>query len=190
MKRLIRLTTLVLALALLATALPLAALADSLYIIPDSNTRQLTRDELWGYQYDTLLYAFNEIYARHGYKFKTGSRCYNWFSQMPWYHANESESETNHSESFNACSALENANRDLIVAVRKEMRELGTTNPSGKGMPTPPRNVNKPRGFEYVDLKAGQKLAVYPVALGAAVFYLAAEVLPKLLASATTAKPR
>lgn len=161
MKRLIRLTTLVLALALLATALPLAALADSLYIIPDSDRRQLTRDELWGYQYDTLLYAFNEIYARHGYKFKTGSRCYNWFSQMPWYHANESESETNHSESFNACSALENANRDLIVAVRKEMRELGTTNPSGKGMPTPPRNVNKPRGFEYVDLKAGQKLAVY-----------------------------
>ena len=29
--------------------------------------------------------------------------------------------------------------------------------------------------------KVGQELAVYPVALGAAVFYLAAEVLPKLL---------
>ncbi len=161
MKHFACLFTLLLALALLLTAMPVAVSADALYIIPDSNTRYLTREELWGYQYDTLLYAFNEIYARHGYKFNTGSRCYNWFTQMPWYHANESENEKNHSESLNACSALENANRDLIVSVRKEMRELGTTNPTGKGMPTPPRNVNKPRGFEYVDLKAGQKLAVY-----------------------------
>ena len=57
-----------------------AASADEMYIIPDSDTRELTRDELWEYQYDTLLYAFNEIYARHGYKFETGSRCYNWFT--------------------------------------------------------------------------------------------------------------
>ena len=149
-------------LIMLALSLPVAAGADSLYIIPDSNTRQLTREEVWEYQYDTLLYAFNEIYARHGYKFETGSRCYNWFTQMPWYHANESESSTNHHESYSQCSAIENYNRNLIVDVRKEMRAMNTTNPRGKGMPTPPAgNVNKPRGFEYVTLKAGQKLAVY-----------------------------
>jgi hypothetical protein len=150
------------ALLLLGLAAPAAAGADSLYVIPDSDTRALTYDELWGYQYDTLLYAFNEIYARHGYKFETGSRCYNWFTQMPWYHPNESESSKNHSETYRQCSKLENDNVDLIKFVRQEMRDAGTTNPGGKGMPNPPaRNVNKPRGFEYVDLKAGQKLAVY-----------------------------
>ena len=93
-----------LALALCALFLPLAvpgnARADTLYIIPDSSTRALTYSELWDYSYDTLLYAFNEIYARQGYKFEYGSRCYNWFTQMPWYTPNESESSTNHHETY------------------------------------------------------------------------------------------
>ncbi|MBR3494634.1 MAG: YARHG domain-containing protein [Clostridia bacterium] len=136
--------------------------ADSLYIIPDSNTRQLTWAELWDYQYDTLKYAFNEIYARHGYKFETGSPCYNWFTQMPWYTPNASESSTNHHESYSQCSKIENYNVDLIKEVRKAMRAMGTNNPKGKGMPTPPDSrVDKPRGFSFINLKAGQKLPVY-----------------------------
>ena len=154
--------TLLLTLALTLGALPAQVLAESLYIIPDSDTRKLTREELWNYQYDTLLYAFNEIYARHGYKFETGSRCYNWFTLMPWYHPNASESATNHHETYAACSAIENYNVDLIKAVRKEMRDAKTLNPKGIGMPKPPaRNVNKPRGFEFVSLRANQKLPVY-----------------------------
>ena len=90
----IRMLALLAGLVMLLGSLPVAAGADALYIIPDSNTRKLTREEVWQYQYDTLLYAFNEIYARHGYKFETGSRCYNWFTQMPWYTPNESESST------------------------------------------------------------------------------------------------
>ncbi len=153
---------LVAGLVMLLTALPLTAGADALYIIPDSNTRKLTREEVWQYQYDTLLYAFNEIYARHGYKFEYGSRCYNWFIRMPWYKPNESESSTNHHETYSQCSETENYNRDLIVSVRKEMREKKTLNPKGIGMPTPPAaDINKPRGFEFVSLKTGQKLAVY-----------------------------
>ncbi len=149
-------------LVLLVLTLPVTASADSLYIIPDSNTRKLTREEVWEYQYDTLLYAFNEIYARHGYKFETGSRCYNWFTLMPWYQPNASESSNNHSESLNACSSVERYNRDLIVDVRKEMREKKTTNPGGKGLPTPPsQSADRPRGFEFVSLKGNQKLAVY-----------------------------
>ena len=140
---------------------PAAAKGDSLYIIPDSDKRELTREDLWGYKYDTLLYAFNEIYARHGYKFETGSRCYNWFTQMPWYKPNASESSSNHHESYSQCSKLENRNVDLIKSVRQEMRDKGTTNPTGKGMPTPPAQVTKPRGFEYVKLQTGQKLPVY-----------------------------
>ena len=160
-----RLIVFMLALAIILPCAPLTlpqAEADQLYVIPDSDTRELTEDELWGYRYDTLLYAFNEIYARHGYKFETGSRCYNWFTQMPWYTPNASESRTNHHETYSQCSALENRNVDLIKKVRRDMRAEGTTNPRGKGMPTPPaQNVDKPRGFSFVSLKAKQKLAVY-----------------------------
>ena len=152
---------LLLAVVLMLSALPVVSFADELYIIPDSNTRLLTYDELWNYQYDTLMYAFNEIYARHGYKFETGSRCWMWFTQMPWYHANESESSTNHHETYAACSSIENKNVDLIKQVRADMRAIGTKNPKGRGLPTPPTNVNKPRGFNFVDLKPNQKLAVY-----------------------------
>ena len=158
----VRLLSLLFGLMLAVLSVPMPASAESLYIIPDSDQRKLTREEVWTYQYDTLLYAFNEIYARHGYKFETGSRCYNWFTQMPWYTPNASESSTNHHESYSQCSAIENYNRDLIVDVRREMRQLGTTNPGGIGMPTPPaQNVNKPRGFNFVNLKSGQKLPVY-----------------------------
>ena len=145
------------------TAAPEEAKADSMYIIPDSNTRRLTWDELWnGYQYDTLLYAFNEIYARHGYKFETGSRCYNWVTRMPWYTPNASESSTNHHEAYSQCSEIENYNVDLIKEVRKEMRRQGWYNPNGKGMPTPPSEVtNRPRGFDFVNLQSGQKYPVY-----------------------------
>ncbi len=160
-KKLNRVLAAVLCGVLIVLSAPAAGWADSLYIIPDSNTRKLTEEEVWGYQYDTLLYAFNEIYARHGYKFETGSRCYNWFTQMPWYKPNEEETSTNHHASFSQCSAIENYNRDLIVAVRKQMRATGDYNPRGKGMPVPPSQVNKPRGFEFVELKAGQKLPVF-----------------------------
>ena len=50
---------------------PVPARADMVYIIPDSNTRKLTYEELRGndkypgYTYDTLMFAFNEIYARY-----------------------------------------------------------------------------------------------------------------------------
>ena len=142
---------------------PAVSRADSLYIIPDSNTRELTEKELWGYQYDTLMFAFNEIYARHGYKFETGSRCYNWFTQMPWYVPNENENSKNHHEAYSQCSKLENRNVDLIKKVRKDMKAQGTTNPKGKGMPTPPsRNLDTLKGFTVLTkLKTKQSFPVY-----------------------------
>ena len=161
-----KLFVLLLALAIVlpcaAALVPAGAKADSMYIIPDSDQRLLTEAEIREYKYDTLLYAFNEIYARHGYKFETGSRCYNWFTQMPWYKPNASENSKNHSESFNACSDTENKNVDLIKDVRREMRENNDLNPKGKGLPTIPAEVvNRPRGFDFVNLQAGQKYAVY-----------------------------
>ena len=158
-----RITAFMLMLVVVTTLIPvISASGDSLYIIPDSNTRELTKAELWSYKYDTLMYAFNEIYARHGYKFEPGSRCYNWFTQMPWYEPNEKETSKDHSKTYKACSKIEKKNVETIKAVRKEMREKGTTNPMGKGMPTPPdTKVDKPRGFEFVKLEPGMKLTVY-----------------------------
>ena len=73
MKRFIKATALMLALMLCILSMPLmAASADSMYIIPDSDKRALTYAELWNYQYDTLMYAFNEIYARHGIGHRAG----------------------------------------------------------------------------------------------------------------------
>ena len=143
-----KLFALLLALAILlpcaAALVPAGAKADSMYIIPDSDTRLLTEAELWEYKYDTLLYAFNEIYARHGYKFETGSRCYNWFTQMPWYKPNQNENSKDHHATYSQCSTIENKNVDLIKEVRRKMRESGDLNPKGKGMPTPPaETVNR-----------------------------------------------
>lgn len=161
-KLIVWLLALAIALPCAVTFMPAAAKADSMYVIPGSDVRELTYDEVWEYQYDTLLYAFNEIYARHGYKFETGSRCYNWFTQMPWYKPNASESSTNHHETYSQCSKIENNNVNLIKRVRQEMRDLKTTNPKGKGMPTPPAEVvNRPRGFTFVELASGQKYPVY-----------------------------
>ena len=168
-----KLTALLLTLALIlpcaALLAPTRAGADQLYIIPESNQRKLTYEELWGsdrypgYTYDTLMFAFNEIYARHGYKFETGSRCYNWFTQMPWYEPNQDENRHNHHTAYSQCSAIENYNVDLIKQVRRDMKAAGTTNPRGKGMPTPPsRNIDKFSGFVPVNgLKAGQTIEVY-----------------------------
>ena len=161
-----RVAILILALAILlpcgVALTPSTAKAESMYIIPDSNTRELSYEEIWEYRYDTLLYAFNEILARHGYKFETGSNCYNWFTQMPWYKPNASENSKNHSESYNKTTKLEWTNINKIKEVRRIMRENKDYNNKGKGMPIPPaQNINKPRGFEYVELQANQKFAVY-----------------------------
>ena len=141
---------------------PAAARADQVYIIPDSNTRELTYAELWDYSYDTLMFAFNEILARHGYKFETGSRCYNWFTQMPWYEPNMEENSKYHSPTYNAMSKLERKNFDLIKQVRRDMKAQGTTNANApKKMPTPPsQKLKNMQGFVPVKLMENQKFPV------------------------------
>ena len=55
-------------------------------IIPDSDSRKLTEDDLKGLDADTLRIARNEIYARHGRKF-TDKKLQEHFAKMPWYAA-------------------------------------------------------------------------------------------------------
>ncbi len=62
----------ILALLLVLLMLPAAAMAERMYVLPESDTRLLTWDEVAQWDYESLGYAFNEIFARHGYDFKPG----------------------------------------------------------------------------------------------------------------------
>lgn len=55
------------------------------YIIPDSNSRYLSYQELQGYSSDELAYIRNEIYARRGYIFQK-SKYNDYFNKKSWYH--------------------------------------------------------------------------------------------------------
>ena len=54
--------------------LPACALGERAYLIPDSDTRKLTESELWAWDYESLGYILNEIFARHGYNFIPGGK--------------------------------------------------------------------------------------------------------------------
>ena len=69
-----RLLAALLAALLLCGGLMAVASADRMYLIPDSNTRYLTEDELWQWDYESLGYIYNEIFARHGYVFTSGGK--------------------------------------------------------------------------------------------------------------------
>ncbi len=53
-------------------------------IIPDSDSRKLTEDDLKGLDKQQLRIARNEIYARHGRKF-TDQKLQEHFGKLPWY---------------------------------------------------------------------------------------------------------
>lgn len=54
------------------------------YIIPDSNSRYLTESDIQNLSIREINYAKNEIYARHGRKFKS-QELQNYFNSKSWY---------------------------------------------------------------------------------------------------------
>lgn len=158
MKRFIAL--IVSALLLFLCAAP--ALAANFYIIPDSNTRRLTREELWTWQYDALGYAFNEIFARHGYHFNPGGRYDNYFRSQTWYY--ENPMYDNQGIHKNLMTNIEWYNERLIKEVREEMRALNTTNSNGKALSDikyEPEIYGAFSQFQPVYFAPNQKLPVY-----------------------------
>lgn len=81
------------------------------FIIPDSNTRYLTKSELYGYDKYTLSLIRNEIFARHGYIFKK-DEYKNYFNSMPWYTPNAS-----FSGSISELNSIEQYNVELIKSL-------------------------------------------------------------------------
>ena len=59
--------------------------SDRDYIIADSDRRYLTEGEIRNLTLKEINYAKNEIYARHGRKFKS-AELQNYFNSKSWYH--------------------------------------------------------------------------------------------------------
>ena len=61
------------------------------YIIPDSDSRYVSRSELAGYTLQEINYAKNEIYARHGRQFAS-KELQDYFNSKSWYNGTISPS--------------------------------------------------------------------------------------------------
>lgn len=147
----------ILALLLMLLMLPAAALAEIMYILPESDTRLLTWDEVAVWDYESLGYAFNEIFARHGYDFNPGGEYEYYFETKPWYRANGTYN--NQRDCYKKVSRTEWQNYDLIKEVRAYKKANGDWGRSiwddfSTGFDTL-------QGFEYIELRANQNLAVY-----------------------------
>ena len=134
------------------------ASADVQYIFPDSNKRELTWAEVEAWNNEALNIGFNEIWARHGYKFTPGGACDRWFSQQEWYQP--ITSGTNEKNVLPKASKLEWANYHLIKDVMQWKRQHKEQN-KGKKLPMPNMSFDVLSGFQYVNLKTGQTLPVY-----------------------------
>lgn len=146
----------ILALLMMLVLLP-AARAERMYIFPESNTRLLTWDEVAQWDYETLGYAYNEIFARHGYDFAPGGEYAHYFSTRPWYRANGTYN--NRRDCYTKLSTIEWENDHLIKEVRAYKKANGDWGDSlwehfSTGFDTL-------QGFEYFELRAGQRLDVY-----------------------------
>lgn len=145
------------ALLLLLMLLPTMALAELMYILPESNTRQLEWDEVAEWDYESLGYAFNEIFARHGYDFIPGGEYEYYFQTRPWYHANGTYN--NQRDCYPRLSDVEWFNYDLIREVREYKQVYGDWGRSVWEAFT--TGFSTLQGFEYIELRADQRLEVY-----------------------------
>lgn len=142
-------------LVLLSLLVTTCAIAERMYVLPDSSIRKLTWDEVAEWDYESLGYAFNEIMARHGYNFNPGQNYDYYFSTKPWYTPNENPDKQ---IVYDALSNIEWYNYDLIKSVRavKKYDDWGLSIWDNFSL-----GFDTLQGFEYVELKSNQLLHVY-----------------------------
>ena len=138
-----------------------AALAEHTYLIPDSDTRHLTEEELWEWDYESLGFIYHEIFARHGFIFNPGGQYYYYFNSMPWYTPNTHVTiETQ--RAYYGCSDLEIENVHLIKKVRADMDATGNHNPDGRSVwDHVSSGFDVLQGFEYIAVQGNPRWAVY-----------------------------
>jgi len=85
------------------------------YILPESNTRYLTKEDLAGLTAEQCRIARNEIYARYGRMFDDAN-LQAYFNSCAWYKGTIPAAQFND----DVLNAFEKANRDLIVQFEQE----------------------------------------------------------------------
>lgn len=142
-------------LILFILSLSACALADRMYLLPDSDKRRLTEEEVAVWNYDSLGYAFNEIMARHGYCFNAGQKYDSYFSTMPWYTPNQNPDKQ---LVYEALSDVEWYNYEVIKSVRAQKKH----NDWGASLwDSYSAGFDTLQGFDYVELSPNQSLDVY-----------------------------
>lgn len=86
---------------------------DSDYIIPQSGTRLLSKDEVKNMSKEQLALARNEIYARHGRKFQM-AQFRDYFTKKSWYKENPGYNYDNEGSNLNE---IEAKNVNLLLSV-------------------------------------------------------------------------
>jgi len=145
-----------LAAALLVLLTAAGALADRMYVLPESDSRKLTWEEIDYWDYESLGYAFNEIFARHGYNFNPGQDYDNYFRAMPWYTPNDDP--RNQVACYPKLNSVEWYNVDLIKEVRAAKKKNDYGHSIWDSFST---GFDTLQGFGFIQLRSGQKLAVY-----------------------------
>lgn len=153
-----RIVTLFVALIVFLT--PALALARQ-YIIPDSDTRQLTEQELWRWDYESLGFILNEIFARYGYNFIEGEQYDQYFSRLSWYTPNANPD--NQKACYPQLSKVEWDNEQLVKDVREAMRTAKNYNTDGQNYLDYITFDDPGYGMVFASksFKANQKFSVY-----------------------------
>ena len=146
----------ILAMILVLMLLPAAVLAERMYVLPDSNKRLLTWEEVAEWDYESLGYAFNEIFARHGYDFEPGGEYEYYFRTKPWYQPNGTY--RNQRDCYSQLTRVEWDNYELIKEVRAAKKENDWGRSIWDDFST---GFDTLQGFEYIELRANQSLPVY-----------------------------
>ena len=92
-----------------------ASESDSEYLLADSDSRYLTEDDLAGFTAEQCRLARNEIYARHGRRFKDPA-LQRYFDSLSWYNGTIEPTDFND----NVFNSYERANCRLIVDYERE----------------------------------------------------------------------
>lgn len=86
------------------------------YILPNSNSKYLTKSDLRGFDRTQLNLALNEIFARHGRKF-SDSEIKSYFNAQSWYHGTVDPEDF----SMSVLNEYEQYNLDLIASYQSEL---------------------------------------------------------------------
>ncbi len=96
-----------------AAATGIQPFADGVYILPYTDSIYYSKSDFAGWDKQTIRYALNEIYARHGRRFRS-SDLQNYFSAQPWYSGTVSSDDFNES----VLNKYEKKNIELLSSLK------------------------------------------------------------------------